>query len=319
MGRAERTESMKQENNIINLIIDYQSSANEAVTIFKRKHKVTSLLKGWHSGLYEQTGNIKEDGLRFYAFHGFGLAAHFANKIVDFDFAFFPEERWDGFDLWRLRGFVENQPQKYEAFLKPNFLEDEFEQLKSIGKIKNPKLEQQTSLYFWTKDIPQHLTEKVADSNNTYSTNKTRDQAQPIWERIVKRGFTNYHKLTQDERVWFNIEALITSGLWDHYVNGGADKNADTIEDLEYLNFSSIANLLREFNKVVFPNGVPQEPEARQDKFNELLEEDLEKQIDKMEDVFANVSEELKQVLQKHINKVINSSRSTKTWWKFWE
>ena len=146
-----------------------------------------------------------------------------------------------------------------------------------------------------------------------------REEAQPVWERIVKRGFTNYHKLTRDERVWFNIEPLITSGLWDHYVNGGADKNADTIEDLEYLNFSSIAKLLHEFNKIVFPNGVPQGPNARQGKFDELPEEALGKQIDKMEDAFGIVSEELEQALQEHINRVVNSSRNTKTWWKFWE
>ena len=71
----------------------------------------------------------------------------------------------------------------------------------------------------------------------------TRDEAQPAWEKIVDLGFSDYKKLSREQRVWFNIEPLTTDGLWDHYMNYGADKNMDTIEDLEYLNFHSVANL----------------------------------------------------------------------------
>lgn len=141
------------ENNsgdIYALIKDYQDTANKAVSIFKQKYNVENLLEGWHSRLYSQTGDIKELGIKFYAFHGIGLATHFQDKVVDFDFAFFPEQRHDGFDLWRLKGFVSNQPLKYSKFLNSKLLEKDFNNLVSQNIIYNPKLEHSTNLYFWT-------------------------------------------------------------------------------------------------------------------------------------------------------------------------
>ncbi len=133
----------------------------------------------------------------------------------------------------------------------------------------------------------------------------TRDQAQDTWEKIVEIGFYNYEKLTRAQRVWFNVEPLTTAGLWDHYMNYGADKNADTIEDLEYLNFNSVANQLREFNKTYLPNGIPKGPDARQeefDKFDKFDEDEFEDYIEEMDNKFWKVSDELENALLEHIN-----------------
>ncbi|PPK94922.1 MULTISPECIES: DUF4375 domain-containing protein [Nonlabens] len=130
----------------------------------------------------------------------------------------------------------------------------------------------------------------------------TRDEAQDAWEEIVDKGFSDYQKLTREQRVWFNVEPLTTDGLWDHYVNHGADKNADTILDLEYLNFNSIADQLREFNKTYFPNGVPEGPDARQDEFDKFDEDELEDYIEEMDDKFWELSDDLENALMKHIN-----------------
>lgn len=130
----------------------------------------------------------------------------------------------------------------------------------------------------------------------------TRDEAQDAWEKIVDIGFTDYEKLTREQRVWFNVEPLTTDGLWDHYVNYGADKNADTIADLEYLNFNSVANQLREFNKTYFPNGVPEGPDARQEQFDKFDEDQLEDDIEEMDEKFWKISDELENALLEHIN-----------------
>lgn len=130
----------------------------------------------------------------------------------------------------------------------------------------------------------------------------TRDEAQPAWEEIVELGFSDYEKLTREQRIWFNIEPLTTEGLWDHYANYGADKNADTIEDLEFLNFQTIANQLREFNKIYFPNGVPEGPDARQKHFDNFPEDQLENHIEKMDEKLSDISEDLEKVLLQHIN-----------------
>ena len=131
----------------------------------------------------------------------------------------------------------------------------------------------------------------------------TREEVQPAWEKVVDTGFSDYNKLTREQRVWFNIESLTTDGLWDHYVNFGADKNADTIEDLEYLNFTSVANQLREFNKIYFPKGVPEGPDARQDVFDKFPEEQIERHIEEMDDKFWKICGELENTLLAHINK----------------
>lgn len=130
----------------------------------------------------------------------------------------------------------------------------------------------------------------------------TREEVQKAWEEIVELGLTSYHKLMREQRVWFNIEPLTNDGLWDHYMNYGADKNSDTIEDLEYLNFNSIAEQLRGFNKIYFPNGVPKGPDARQEQLDKFDEDELEDIIEEMDDKFWEVSEELENALLKHIN-----------------
>ncbi len=129
----------------------------------------------------------------------------------------------------------------------------------------------------------------------------TREDAQPAWEKIVETGFSDYNKLTREQRVWFNVEQLITHGLWDHYVNYGADNNTDTIEDLEYLKFKSIADQLRTFNKKYFPKGVPAGPHAREKVFEKFSEEQLEEDIEEMDDKFWEMSEDLEEALLQHI------------------
>lgn len=130
----------------------------------------------------------------------------------------------------------------------------------------------------------------------------TRDEAQNAWEKIVDIGFTDYNKLTREQRIWFNVEPLTTDGLCDHYMNHGADKNIDTIADLEYLNFSSVANQLREFNKTYFPNGVPEGPDARQEQFDKFEEDQLEDDMEEMDDKFWELSDNLEKTLLEHIN-----------------
>ena len=130
----------------------------------------------------------------------------------------------------------------------------------------------------------------------------TREEAQPAWEKIIEIGISDYYKLTREQRVWFNIEPLTNDGLWDHYTNHGADQNVDVIEDLEYLNFNSVANQLREFNKTYFPDGVPDGPDARQKQFDKFDEETLEDIIEEMDHKFWKISDELEHALVEHIH-----------------
>lgn len=155
---------------LLDIIQDYQLSADKAVRIFKEKYKVNDILEGWHSRVYEQTGKLIDEGLYFYAFHGIGLAAHFKDKIVDFDFAYFPEPRHDGFDLWRLSNFIQNQYNKYPDYKDKEKIEKEFNELIKNGVIAKPKLENSTTLYFFKDTLKTEIideTERKTTGNNT--------------------------------------------------------------------------------------------------------------------------------------------------------
>jgi hypothetical protein len=144
-----------ESKDILELILDFQQTADKAVKLFQTKYGITNLLEGWHSRLYEQTGNLTDIGIRFYAFHGCGLATHFRNKSVDFDFAFIPEQRHDGFDLWRLHGFVQSQPFSYNKYLDKVTLEKDFNKLKEMNIIGLPEQDNSPQQYFLTETITQ--------------------------------------------------------------------------------------------------------------------------------------------------------------------
>jgi len=146
--------------NLLDIIKDYQISTDKAVQIFKKKYKVNDILEGWYSRVYEQTGKIIDEGLYFYAFHGIGLAAHFKDKIVDFDFAYFPEPRHDGFDLWRLTGFIQNQHNKYPEYRDKEKIVREFNELIKNGIVAQPKLENSTTLYFFKNTLKTPIIEE---------------------------------------------------------------------------------------------------------------------------------------------------------------
>ena len=130
----------------------------------------------------------------------------------------------------------------------------------------------------------------------------TREQCQTAWVKIVELASLDYSKLTRYQRIWFSIEPLTTDGLWDHYMNHGADRNSDTIEDLEFLNFKSIAEKLRNFNNIYFPNGVPKGSEAREEIFSNYSEEKLERDINELEEDFWETCNDLEAALLEHIN-----------------
>lgn len=128
----------------------------------------------------------------------------------------------------------------------------------------------------------------------------TREDVQPAWEKIVEKGMAAYETLTRNERVWFNVEPLTTDGLFDHYMNNGAEHNEDTITDLEYLGFENLAELMREFN-ALFKYGVPPiDIDERNDEIGSWdgVYDDI---IDRMDNVFWDNCAEVEGNLLQHI------------------
>ncbi|EDM42895.1 hypothetical protein SCB49_11382 [unidentified eubacterium SCB49] len=131
----------------------------------------------------------------------------------------------------------------------------------------------------------------------------TRDELQPVWEKIVDIGFSDYEKLTKAERVWFNVEPLITDGIVDHYINYGAEHNADTIEDLETLEFTNVANLMRKMNSK-FPNGAPATDIEKRAEQMENWDEKHGEFIENIDKEFWGLSNELEKKLYLYVNEM---------------
>ena len=90
---------------IVDLIKDYQESVEQVMKAFNQEFNRTDLLTAYrHDKIYPQVGKLKKHFIKRYAFHGIGLAVDFDdNTSIDFDFAFLPEQRHDGFDFQKLR------------------------------------------------------------------------------------------------------------------------------------------------------------------------------------------------------------------------
>jgi hypothetical protein len=136
---------------LVDLIIDYQKAVEKVISAFKNKFNRTDLLKACRSDkVIPVRGNLKEFGIKQYAFHGIGISSTFKdNSSVDFDFAFLPEQRHDGFDVWRLQRFVEDQKDKYKKYLDIKKLEADFNELIERELIVNPNSSPSTTLYFF--------------------------------------------------------------------------------------------------------------------------------------------------------------------------
>lgn len=140
---------------IVDLITDYQENVERVMTAFKQEFNRTDLLTAYrHDKIYPQVGDLKKYHIKRYAFHGIGLAVDFDdNTSVDFDFAFFPEQRHDGFDLWRLDEFVSTRPDKYKKYLSKKKLEEDFNKLVERKAIVKPDINPSTSLYFFQSSL----------------------------------------------------------------------------------------------------------------------------------------------------------------------
>lgn len=136
---------------IFDLIIDYQQTVERVMKAFKKEFKRTDLLVACRRDkILQPKGQLKKHHIKYYAFHGIGIAVDFDDGTsVDFDFAFFPEQRHDGFDLWRLSSFVSTRPNKYKKYLDKKKLEADFNEQVEREVIVQPETIPSTSLYFF--------------------------------------------------------------------------------------------------------------------------------------------------------------------------
>jgi hypothetical protein len=125
-----------------------------------------------------------------------------------------------------------------------------------------------------------------------------REDFQESWENIVEIGFSDYNKLNNAQKIWFNIEPLTTDGILDHYINYGAEHNEDTINGLEVLGFHDIADLLRNVNSLFVNSIVPIDIDER----GEILgNNENDSFLDEIDEAYWKRNDALEKALLNHI------------------
>jgi len=132
------------------LIKGFLSKVEEGTTLLQKKFGTRNILRLWRSGQIERCGEII-DGVE-YELHGVGCAIHFPTELVDFDYG--PNNRIDGFDVWRLYMYAADRPEEYKKYTDINFLESEFKSYLGSGRIK--KISPSDDLYELI-DPPENL------------------------------------------------------------------------------------------------------------------------------------------------------------------
>lgn len=134
---------------ILELINDYQNTVKAGVKEMQKEFNTRQLFAAWKSKAIPKNGVLKSG--TEYDFHGIGCFLTINNITVNFDFG--PDNRYDGFDLWRLGCFVDERPKLYKRYFKnKSLLEEDFQELIEKHIIFEPKWFPGSSLYYFSKD-----------------------------------------------------------------------------------------------------------------------------------------------------------------------
>lgn len=135
---------------ILALINDYQLTVQAGVEEMQNQFNTKQLLKAWKRNIIAKNGTL--DSGTEYDFHGIGCFLTNNDITVNFDFG--PDDRYDGFDLWRLRCFVNEKKGLYQKYFEDkNFLEEDFQVLVNRKIIVKTNWFPGSSLYYFYNDV----------------------------------------------------------------------------------------------------------------------------------------------------------------------
>jgi len=115
------------------LISEYLSSIRAVDELLHAKFGQVDLLRAWRSGAIPRDGWLDPSRSVRYSFHGVGCTVESGKEVLNFDFG--PQGRLDGFDLWRLRQFLESRVKRYPDLKTVGEQQRAFNKLKDLGEI----------------------------------------------------------------------------------------------------------------------------------------------------------------------------------------
>jgi len=123
--------------------VDYRRAAAAAVNGLRQQAEALDLLRAWRSGVLPRQGRLARPKGR-YTFHGVGCRFEIARRVVDVDFG--PDNRYDGFDAWRLALYAASAFEWQD--LPPERIGTGLAELEVSGLIHRPGAEPAAHLYY---------------------------------------------------------------------------------------------------------------------------------------------------------------------------
>lgn len=114
------------------LINEYLAQVKMATDLLEISFGTKNILGLWRTKKISQRGSVSGDVT--YELHGIGCRVYISEICIDFDYG--PEDRVDGFDLWRLFIYACEFPEKYKQYTDREFLKHDFNEYLKLGKAK---------------------------------------------------------------------------------------------------------------------------------------------------------------------------------------
>ena len=122
------------------------------------------------------------------------------------------------------------------------------------------------------------------------------------WNNVVEKSFKQYDSLSSSERIWFNIRGVIDStnngGLISYYYNSGAENVYDAIDDLKSIGFENIADIIQNYNKILFKGNIVPKDIQERNRFINDLDEKTDDLLQNLEIDLTNLIDDLEKQLE---------------------
>lgn len=122
------------------------------------------------------------------------------------------------------------------------------------------------------------------------------------WNNVVEKSFKQYDSLSSSERIWFNIRGVIDStnngGLISYYYNSGAENVYDAIDDLKSIGFDNIADIIQNYNKILFKGNIVPKDIQERNRFINDLDEKTDDLLQNLEIDLTNLIDDLEKQLE---------------------
>jgi hypothetical protein len=131
-------------SDVLELIADYRRAVAVSVLGLRDQAKTDRLFPLLIDKILPKRGRLNQPKGR-YVFHGIGICFEVAGRTVDVDFG--PDERFDGFDAWRLSRYAETSFEWQEFSLER--ISAGMEKLESAGLIHHITTGLGSHLYYF--------------------------------------------------------------------------------------------------------------------------------------------------------------------------